>query len=170
ADPHFGHSKPRADRCDSRVARERQLEAESTDEAMQRADDRFLDTLDAVQRRLRLCDEAPEALHVGTAALAALRAGVVGERSEIDAGRERLALAVNDNRAHVGTIDLVDRLGNRAEHRLVNRIALFRPAEHDVRDLTFDANRDWIFRHVRHLDLLLKISRTRYPRATVSIR
>ena len=59
-----------------------------------------------------------------------------------------LALAVNDNRANVVAIDLVDRLGNRAQHRLVNRIPLLRPIERDIRDLPLDSNLDWIFRHV----------------------
>ncbi len=147
ADAHFRHSEARADRCDSRIACERQLEAEAADEAVQRADDRLLDTLDPVQRRLRLRHEAPKALHVGTAALAALRAGVIGERGEVDAGRERLSLAVNDNRANFGPIDLIDRLGNRTEHRLVNRVALLGPIERDIRDFALDSNLDWIVRH-----------------------
>src|SRR5271166_4619985 len=151
ADAHFGHPEPRAHRRDSRIACERELEAESADEAVQRADDRLLDTLDPVQRPLRLRHEAPKALHVGAATVTALRAGVVGEGSEIDARRERLSLAVNDDRANLGTIDLVDRVGNRAEHRLVNRVALLRPVERNIRDLTVDSNLDWIFRHVRLL-------------------
>jgi hypothetical protein len=140
------------DRRDSRVARERELEPESADEAMQRADDRLLDTLDAIQRRLRLRDEASKALHVGPAAFAAARAGVVGEGSEIDPRRERLSLAINDDRANVVAIDLVDRLGKRAEHRLVNRVALLRTVERDIRDLAFDSNFDCIFRHDLNLD------------------
>ena len=114
---------------------------------MQRADNRLLDTLDPIQRRLRFRYEASKALHVGPAAFAAARAGVVGERGEIDPRRKRLSLAIDDDRANVDTIDLVDRLGQRTEHRLVNRITLLRPIERDIRDLTFDTNLDFTIRH-----------------------
>ena len=125
--------------CDSCVAGEREFEAESADEAVQRADDRLLDTLDPVQSDA--CDsrdEAPKALQVGTAAFAAARAGVVAERSEIDSRREGLTLAVENDRADVGTIDLVERLRERRGASPVECVALLGPVERDIRDLAFD--------------------------------
>src|SRR5713101_1400518 len=52
--------------------------------------------------------------------------------------RERLALAINYNRADLGTIELVERLGNRPEHRLVNGVSFFGAVQRDIRELTLD--------------------------------
>src|SRR5208282_1931479 len=109
----------------------------------QRGDHRLLDSLEAIERRLRLRDKAPKAAQVRTPRARVTRnAALTAERAEVDSRREHRAFAVENDRAHAGLIGAGQRLGDSTQHRVADRIAFVRPIERHVGDLALDSYLD----------------------------
>ena len=80
---------------------------------MDRADDRFLDPFQRVERHLRLVYEMAKARHIRAPSRPALVVPAA-ERGEIYPRREDLTLAMEDNRADIRPVHLLKGYGKRS--------------------------------------------------------